>query len=532
MVPLTPLSILLLEGTMNDDRDDRPLLDRDDVPEDIKAELILFRKQNRILQSKLAYLIAQNKKLKDLLEKHKRAKEIAEYKLSIHPVTGLPNHYRMSQDLPFILRKSQEEHQVALFIVKLDRSYNMLSKTLKPTMTEWILYQTGMRIAQLVGTENHLYHTREDEFIVVATTLTTEEEIISLAREISQTVKRPHIFSGYHISIGSYIGIALYPDHGFNKHTLLHNADIAMEYAMEQNTSFEIFKDELRERVVERMDLQQFLIKSLEAQAILEIKKQFDLFFQPILTLEPTGEKRWRITRIDAEALIRWHHPTKGLLLPNKFIPVAEETGVIMLLGTWVLYTAADTLREWEILGSRKPLISINISPVQFANTNLEESIAKVLESREIDTSHLMLELTENVVMQDPMESIKKMQRIREYGIKFALDDFGTGYSSLNYLKSFPISYLKLDRTFFKDTPENAYDKAIVRSVITLARELSLGVIAEGVETEAQCEFLLEEGCTTIQGFLFSRPRDSESFLHFVQNWLDREVELPSTPLT
>lgn len=498
--------------------------ERQDIPQDVRDEIAGLRNKNSLLEKKISFLMAQNQKLKELLEIHKKEKRRTEDRIFLNPVTGLPNHYRMKQELPFILRKAEEGKKLCVYIIKLDKSFSMLTKTLKPSMTEWILYQTGMRIGHMVGKGNYIYHTREDEFIAIIKGQNTTEDIKNFAVQLSEHIKRPHIFSGYHIATGAHIGIAIYPDHSFNSRTLLHNADIALEHCIETKNSFSIFTEDMRKKVVERMDIHQFLLKSLESQAIMEIKKQFELFFQPIIALRKNHRDRWIISHIDAEALIRWHHPEKGLLLPGQFIPIAEETGIISLLGTWVLYAAADTLNEWKKLGLAKPNISINLSPVQFNNTDIKETIEKISQSRNIDTEHITLEITENVVMTDPISSIKKMKEIRQMGVHFSLDDFGTGYSSLNYIKTFPFSVLKIDRSFIKDMESNQYDRAIVKSIISLAKELSLKTIAEGVETPRQLNFLLEEGCTNIQGYIFSKPRDSHSFLHFVQNFLGKEI--------
>ena len=330
-------------------------------------------------------------------------------------------------------------------------------------------------------------------------------------------ISKSHIFSGYHISIGCTIGISLFPEHGFDKRTLLHCADIALGAAREQSKPFQIYTEELKEQVVEKMELQNYIIKALEAQAIAEIDKQFELEYQPIVKIAKAADGSSIIEDIQGESLIRWHHPEKGTINPGRFIPISEETGLIIPIGNWVLYTAADQIALWRDEVGKEISLSLNLSPVQFSNEHFIDSIERILSTKNISPALLRLEITESCVMEDPIDAIEKIKNLRNMGITISIDDFGKGYSSLNYLRRFPVNTLKIDKSFVDNITTNQFDQVIVKAIIALAKELKLGIVVEGIETEEQFSYLLDEGCSMFQGFLFSKSLKAPDFQRFYE---------------
>jgi EAL domain-containing protein (putative c-di-GMP-specific phosphodiesterase class I) len=302
----------------------------------------------------------------------------------------------------------------------------------------------------------------------------------------------------------SSIGVALYPDDGSDPDTLLKHADAAMYRAKEQGrNNFQFFTSDLNVLMKERLELESNLRRAQE-------REQFELHYQPRVDLA-TGRV------IGCEALIRWALTDDELIQPGRFIPLAEETGLIGSIGKWVLRTACAQNKAWQDAGLPPMTVSVNVSPRQFHNDNLVHTIACVLQETRLEARYLEIELTENMVMHDAQQMIAMLQAIKRLGVQIAVDDFGTGYSSLSYLKRFPVDRLKVDRSFVKDINVDSDDAAIVRTIIALGHNLGLKVLAEGVETEEQIEFLSRYACDELQGFYFSRPIPAERF----RGWLE-----------
>ncbi len=498
------------------------ILERDDLPADVHKNISEAENYLDLLNQKICKLETVNTRLNDLLTIRNKEKLTLQNRLSFNAKTGLPNHHKVDTDLKMILEEaniSRRSQSIIVYIIKLDENFNIVHKTSKASISEWIIYQIGLRIREELGTGSLLYHTRDDEFIVILRGI-TKDKAISRAAMLCRSINQPHIFSGYHISIGCRIGIAVYPEHGITKELILHNADIALDYAKRMNKEYLFFSDEMRLEVIEKMELQNSIIKALEEQALKEIDKQFELFYQPLVKISRNESREYTIHNVDCEALIRWNHPQKGEIAPSRFIPVAEETGLIMPIGNWVLYHAAEQLGTWKKEGNKKSVISINLSPRQFKDPYIVKNIERIFSSRDIDSSRLKLEITESCLMDDPVEAILKMNQLTRLGIKFCIDDFGTGYSSLNYLRKLPISTLKIDKSFIENMIKSSHDRAIIRAILSMSKEMEFDVIAEGVESQDQVEYLLSEGCSVFQGFYFAKALPVNEFDVFVDESL------------
>ncbi|MBN1647476.1 MAG: bifunctional diguanylate cyclase/phosphodiesterase [Spirochaetales bacterium] len=502
------------------------LLERSNLDENVRQGLSESIQYIQLLEQKIEKLETTNTKLNGLVTLRDREKTTLQNKLSFNSKSGLPNHHKVDADLNMIIQQANQSANpasVTVLIIKLDENYSIIHKTSKASISEWVIYQIGIRIKDEVPEDCLLYHTRDDEFILILKEIGNDESV-KIARKISKLINEPHIFSGYHITIGCTIGIAAYPEHGISKELLLHNADIALDYAKQHKKTMQLFSEEMRMEVIEKMELQNSIIKALEQQAIKEINKQFELYYQPLVELDASGKKKRKIVRIDCEALIRWNHPEKGRISPDRFIPVAEETGLIMPIGNWVLYRAADQLREWKDTKMENTTVSVNLSPRQFKDPDIVDNIHRILRTKKIRPSNMKLELTESCLMDDPFEAIEKMKILNRIGVKFCIDDFGTGYSSLNYLRRLPISTLKIDRSFIENASKSHHDRAIIRAILSMSKEMSFSVIAEGIETQEQVNFLYNEGCRIFQGFLFAEPLSSGKFNDYISNNLQAET--------
>ena len=275
---------------------------------------------------------------------------------------------------------------------------------------------------------------------------------------------------------------------------------------------------------MEKLELQNYIIKALEKNAMEEMSNQFEMFYQPIIKASEGKDGRLLIKDISAEALIRWNHPEKGLVPPDRFIPLAEETGIIVLLGNWIMYNVADKIQEWkENLGYTIP-VSINVSSLQFHEGNLVDFVRRILETRNISPGTIKLELTETSLMADPIDASRKIEKLKNSGVKICIDDFGTGYSSFNYLRQFAIDLLKIDKSFVESVFHNACDQAIVRAIITMSSELNFDVVVEGVEDINQFNFLFNEGCRNYQGYLFSKPLPAAMFIDYYRNNINTPI--------
>ena len=308
------------------------------------------------------------------------------------------------------------------------------------------------------------------------------------------------IIDGHEVFTATSIGITVYPTDDTNPDQLLKNADLALYQAKaEGRNTFQFYDSRMNQRAQARKNMERDLRQALE-------RDELQLYYQPRVNIK-TGEM------VGAEALLRWQHPEKGMVPPNEFIPIAESTGLIMEIGAWVLNTACAQHVAWRDAGLSAISVAVNLSAVQFRSASLIETVSQAIKDTGIEPSYLELEITESMIM-DRIESVLQiLQWFRNLGIQMSIDDFGTGYCSLGYLKRFPVNNLKIDRSFVRGVIEEEDDAAIVKTIITLSRNLGLKVVAEGVETNAQLEFLRQQGCEEAQGYYFSRPVPADQLI-------------------
>ncbi|TVR02009.1 MAG: bifunctional diguanylate cyclase/phosphodiesterase [Spirochaetaceae bacterium] len=492
---------------------------RSDVPDDVKARVRVLAESVDRLENNLESTLRDLQQLGKTVQEQERRKQKLEQQLIYNRKTGLPNHVVMDRDIHAVINEAEQSpttKTVSLVILDLDDQYAQIKQTMEAGISEWIMYRTAERIRSLLPTNARLYHTRENEFVIMAINL--EGEVSELVDQLIDEVNRPFQFPEYTLSVGCTCGIAIYPEHARTKRVLLRSADIALTEAVRANRPSVIYNRQLGHDMIEKMELQNSIIRAIEEPSITEIDRQFALHFQPLVQIDSIESAVVDYHAVGAEALIRWMHPKRGMVSPGRFIPLAEETGLIVPIGYWALFSATAELKLWAESELRDLYLSVNLSPRQFKDRYLVSNISRVLSKNQIDPSRLRLEVTESSVMDDPDDSIRKIRTIHEMGIKVSIDDFGTGYSSLNYLKRFPISTIKLDKSFIEDVLINRNTQGIVRAILSMAAAMGLNVIAEGIETYEQASFLYHEGCTCIQGYYFSKPMTSDAFRREVLN--------------
>ncbi|HXW76862.1 MAG TPA: EAL domain-containing protein [Candidatus Eremiobacteraceae bacterium] len=408
-------------------------------------------------------------------------------------LTGLPNRVllleRLSQSMAFARR---HETMTAVLYLDLDR-FKIINDTLGHGVGDVVLKAVGERLSRAVRTSDTVARPGGDEFIIVLADVRDESDVRSVADKIVATFKDPFIVSDSEFFLSTSIGISLYPNDGDDVDSLIKHADAAMYQAKDKGrNNLQFYTAAIHEATLRKLSLENELRKGLE-------RDEFVVHYQPIVAVA-TGA----ITGF--EALVRWHHPTRGEILPDDFIPQAEESGLIVPLGDFVLRTACAELKEWERLGCTGGRVTVNISARQFQQRYLVDDIRRLVSDFRIAPKTLELELTESLVMSDIRESMRAFLELREMGVGVSMDDFGTGYSSLSYLKNFPISSLKIDRSFIDELTVDAFDDAISLAIVTLAKSLRIRVIAEGVETQAQLLKLRRLACDEAQGLYFSPP--------------------------
>lgn len=425
-------------------------------------------------------------------------------------LTGLANRQMFREMLDHTLARSQRTgSRCALLYLDLDR-LKRINDSYGHTLGDQILREVASRLlasirsADLVAHDDSLHEEvvarlGGDEFTVLLTDLSRAEDAARVAARICAELGRPLQVAHVELVVTASIGIAIFPDNGADPETLLRHADMAM-YAAKQRgrNTYEFFTEAMQQQAVERLSLEQDLARALESG-------QFSLHYQPQVD---AGSGRI----VSAEALLRWQHPQRGMVSPVQFIPVAEETGLIVPLGEWVVLTACRQMAEWRQAGLPVVPVAVNLSAHNFRSDSLLTSIAYALESTGLPSSYLHVELTESAVMQEPAAAMKTLGALKAIGLKLSIDDFGTGYSSLSTLKQFPIDLLKIDRSFVRDLPEDGSSASIVEAILALANALGLGVVAEGVETAAQRDFLCSRRCGLMQGYLFSKPLPADGF--------------------
>jgi diguanylate cyclase (GGDEF)-like protein len=380
----------------------------------------------------------------------------------------------------------------AVLFVDLDR-FKTLNDSLGHFAGDTVLRTVAERLRATVRLEDTVARMGGDEFVVLLKHVARVEDAGDVGRKIIEALARPILLEEHELRIGSSIGISVFPDHGDNSTRLIANADAAMYHVKKSGGSdVAFFTAEMSTFFPKRLAMENELRAALE-------QNQFVLHYQPKVDMRSGAI-------VGMEALVRWQHPHKGLVAPSEFIALAEETGLIVPLGNWVLQQACVQTREWQRRGIADMTVAVNISGVQFQQRDLVKTVARALEYSGLAARYLELEITESVVMQNAPEAIVMLAELHRMGVALSIDDFGTGYSSLNYLKRFPIDKLKIDQSFIRDVSINGDDAAIVQAIIAMAHGLRLRVVAEGVENEGQLDFLRALGNDEYQGYLYSKP--------------------------
>lgn len=423
-------------------------------------------------------------------------------------LTGLPNRSLLKDRLNQTLAQaSRDERQVGVMFLDLDR-FKAINDRLGHAIGDKLLKKIAARLRGCMRKSDTVARLGGDEFVVVLSAIAHEEDLAVTARKILTDMSIPFLLDGHEVYTTVSIGIAIYPMDGDDADTLLKNADIAMYQAKDLGRSTcQFFSREMNSKAVERLVLENSLRRALE-------RGEFFLHYQPQFDV-----RSGRI--IGTEALVRWQHPDLGLFSPGNFIPLAEDTGLIIPLGEWVLRTACRQNRLWQDAGFPPHRVTVNLSSSQFKQANLIEMIAGVLAETGLDPAYLELELTERTIMKNAEEAKKTLHELKKMGVHLSIDDFGTGFSSLSYLKLFPIDRLKIAQSFVRDVTIDRDDAAIAEAIIAMARSLRLRVIAEGVERLDQLEFLRVRHCDEMQGFYLASPMSADDYAKFLQIGLD-----------
>jgi diguanylate cyclase (GGDEF)-like protein/PAS domain S-box-containing protein len=425
-------------------------------------------------------------------------------------LTELPNRILFNDRLnQAMARASRGNQMVAVMLLDLDR-FKIINDTLGHMAGDTLLIDVAQRIDNCMRESDTVARLGGDEFIVVLPDMDNINQASLAAQKIIDVLAQPFSLDNQEIFITTSIGISFYPSSGDNAEMLIKTADIAMYHAKEQGrNNYQFYRSSASDETSALFAMEHSLRRSLE-------RNELSLHYQPQIDIE-TGN----ITGM--EALLRWQHPERGMIPPNEFIPLAEETGLIISIGEWVLRSACAQNKAWQDAGLPPVRIAVNLSVRQLKQKNLVAKIAEILAETGLDPQWLELELTESVIMQNAEDSVQQLHEIKSLGITLAIDDFGTGYSSLSYLKRFPIDKVKIDQSFVQGVCNNLDDAAISRAIIALAASLNLRVTAEGVETPDQLSFLREHQCCDAQGYLFSRPIPADAMTQMLQQTLSRK---------
>ena len=408
-------------------------------------------------------------------------------------LTGLPNRNLLLDRLAQTLAKDhRSSEQSAVLFIDLDY-FKVINDSLGHDVGDLLLKEIAARLVSCVRNEDTVARQGGDEFIIVLQNIASPADAGFVAQKILDVLTQPYFINAEELYIGASIGIALFPVDGDKVEILLRNSDVAMYHAKTAGrNNYQFFASEMNQQVIEKFTLVNDLHNALKHD-------QLRLYFQPVFSMPNSKMK-------SMEALLRWQHPRLGLIPPLKFISLAEETGMIVQIGEWVLKTACLQIQAWRKQGYEVPRVAINLSVRQFQHKTLLADISRILNETGVEAHCLSLEITESTLALNEEKATRILNQLSAMGIEIALDDFGTGYSSLSYLKRFPITTLKIDRSFVRDIATDPNDAAIITAIIAMASSLNIKVIAEGIETEEQLTFLTKQGCSHYQGYYFSKP--------------------------
>ncbi len=445
----------------------------------------------------------------DITER-KRAEDRIEYLATHDVLTDLPNRLMFNQLLNHAIQAAQRyKRQLAVFFIDLDR-FKIINDTLGHEAGDKLLQEMATRLRQALRAVDVIARLGGDEFVILIEEIKGLEQVATVARNVLSTVIKPMTIMGQECRVTASIGISIYPKDGMDEQTLMKTADIAMYFAKEEGkNNYQFYSKDIKTQSIERMSIETNLRQALQ-------RNELSLHYQAKLDFK-TGA----ITGV--EALLRWQNPALGSVTPMQLIPVAEETGLIVPIGRWVMKTACVQNVAWQNQGLPPVSMAVNLSLRQLTDGGLLEDIRTALEDSGMAPNLLELEITESMVMQNPKRMIEVLSKIKDMGVRLAIDDFGTGYSSLSQLKHFPVDTLKVDRSFIRNIPDNPGDNAIAEAIIAMGKTLRLTVVAEGVETQEQMDFLQEHSCDEMQGFYFSKPVVPEQFADLLRKHLSIE---------
>ena len=440
--------------------------------------------------------------ISDITER-KRAEQQVYHLAHYDSLTGLPNRTLLRDRLGQAMNDARRRgSRLAVLFLDLDR-FKTVNDSLGHETGDKLLKLVATRLRECMRDSDTISRQGGDEFLLVLRDASDIAAVSRVAEKLLDTVARPYTIGEYELHITPSVGISMFPDDSTDLDTLIRNADAAMYHAKENGRfNFQFFTPEMNTRAYERLSLESSLRLAIE-------RLEFSLHYQPQLDL-----RSGRI--VGMEALLRWNRPDGGLVPPSVFVPVLESSGMIGAVGEWVLREACSQNRRWQMAGLPRLPVAVNLSAIQFNRRNMADVIASILAETGLRAGDLELEFTESAVMQDTREVTNTIHRLDELGVQLALDDFGTGYSSLSYLRRFHLDKIKIDQSFVRDISVDPDDAAITAAIIGMARNLKVAVVAEGVETREQCQFLRDHGCDTIQGYYFSKPLTADTFAEFL----------------
>ncbi|MCG8548009.1 MAG: EAL domain-containing protein [Alphaproteobacteria bacterium] len=455
-------------------------------------------------------LVLRNRRITEI--ERKQTDAMIERMALEDPLTGLPNRAQFQKKLSEAIAGSNRTGRLTgLMLLDLDQ-FKHVNDTLGHPAGDTLLKRVATRISGILRETDTIARLGGDEFAVIATNVKTPAGVVELGQRILGSFEEPFVVDGKQIHSNTSIGATIYPHDWGNPDQLFRSADLALYHAKEEGSGlFRLFDRRIHAEIQARNQLEQDLRQALE-------NDEFHVVYQAQIAIDSGSI-------VGAEALLRWSHPERGAVSPSEFIPIAESTGLIIPISEWLLRTVSLQVDRWRAKGFPPLRVSINVSPAHFRQDNLVEELVRILTESGLDTSWLELEITEGIAMEAREEIEDIFQRLKSLGIKLAIDDFGTGYSSLNRLKKFPIDRLKIDQSFVRDITTDWNDAAISAAVIRLGHSLNIEVIAEGVETVEQLEFLAAQGCDQVQGYLFSRPLTAQDFEAFVGAYDSETVE-------
>lgn len=452
-----------------------------------------FRLQKELMEHKIF--------TKDLLVNKEHLTQLAHY----DSLTSLPNRIFFNEMLnKAISHAKRHRSHFALLLIELDR-FKLINDIIGRAKTDLVLKEIADRITTVLRSEDILARLDGDEFVLLLSNITQPKFASQVAEKILSLCSEPTHLDSHEFQITTSIGISIFPDNGKTLETLIINADKALYQAKQCGGGhFQYFTKEMDIEAHEHVQLESALRKAIHNNELV-------LYYQPKLTLKNDEIK-------GMEALIRWENPELGIISPSKFIPIAEATGLINEIGEWVLREACRTNKSWQNQGYQPINISVNLSPMQFQNQDIAKLVKTILAETHLDPKYLELEITESTVMNNISAAINRLNELKKTGVVISIDDFGVGYTSLSYLIKFPVSVIKIDQSFIKDLPANQDHAAIISAIITLAHNLGMTVVAEGVETSEQLQYLADHDCDMVQGYYLCRPLAGDKILALFAN--------------